>query len=65
MIAQEYFLAATCSLLLLVGILWIGGFDLDSRGVLTWSDLDDHPTNWLDSVLHPEVATDRRNVDLW
>ncbi len=63
--ALDYFFAVTFSLLLLAGILWVSGFDLDTSGTLSWSDLNDHPTNWLDTALHPDFTNNTWSVDLW
>jgi hypothetical protein len=37
---------------MLIAILWLDGFELDNDGV-TQCSLGDHPTNWLDTSLHP------------
>jgi len=39
-------------LCMLIAILWLDGFELDNDGV-TQCSLGDHPTNWLDTSLHP------------
>ncbi|MFZ1074830.1 MAG: hypothetical protein WAN50_00420 [Minisyncoccia bacterium] len=40
---------------LLWGILWVNGYDIywDDGIVVEWNDCGDHPTNWLDTALHP------------
>ena len=35
-----------------IAILWLDGFDFDNEGIMQCS-LADHPTNWLDTGLHP------------
>lgn len=44
---------------------WLDGFELGLDGTLTWSDANDHPTNWLDTTLHPDVPAEEWHVNLW
>lgn len=53
---RDYAIAITLPFALLLGILWTYGFDFSLDGTLSWSDLEDHPTNWLDTSLHPSAA---------
>ena len=39
-----------------IAVCWLAGFDLDSQGVIQCS-LADHPTNWMDAGLHPDVQS--------
>jgi hypothetical protein len=57
--------ALLVSAVMLFAILWVYGFDFDANGV-TWSDLNDHCTNWYDSALHPDAQDfDRVPVIDW
>jgi len=36
-----------------VGLAWVSGFTPDGILFGQWAPIDDHPTNWDDSALHP------------
>jgi hypothetical protein len=55
---REYAIAIGVSIGLLLAILWIDGFDFSLGGTLSWSDWNDHPTDWLDAAQHPLVTSD-------
>jgi hypothetical protein len=37
-------------------IMYMYGFTWDGFEYGQWPPIDDHPTNWSDTVLHPEAA---------
>ena len=39
---------------LALGIFWMMGGSLETLQNGRWVDLDDHPTNYLDTALHPD-----------
>jgi len=55
---REYAIAIGVPIMLLLAIFWIDGFDFFLDGTLSWSDYDDHPTNWLDVAQHPQATND-------
>jgi hypothetical protein len=40
---------------LFVALVWISGFTPDGILYGHWPKIDDHPTNWYDSALHPNA----------
>jgi len=37
----------------LAGLAWVCGFTPDGLLYGNWPEVGDHPTNWLDTALHP------------
>lgn len=62
---QQISLLVSLALGLLMCLAWLDGFELGLDGTLTWSDANDHPTNWLDTTLHPDVPAEEWHVNLW
>jgi hypothetical protein len=48
-------LALLFAVTLLLTAAWVFGFDTDGVLYGHWPENDDHPTNWLDTALHPDA----------
>lgn len=51
---KQDLLAFIATAILGLGIFWLMGGSLETITDGKWADPDDHPTNYLDTVLHPD-----------
>jgi hypothetical protein len=52
---NQSFLPVFIMAAILMGITWVFGFSPNGLIYGQWPLSDDHPTNWYDTVLHPDA----------